>query len=537
MRMTHNLIAFAAAASLLAGCAGDDGTTTETKDAGGSVADASSSGGADSASSGGDTSTTGGEDGASSGGGTDATSSSGADATDGKKYQTCESAGDCVIASCAKTGFAADCEKACLGDSSPGAIQKAATLLTCAKEECVAKVCKDEEAKDIPGCVMDCMPTHCGAGLMLCLDDGKEGDKTCGDAMQCFENCGKPGEPPMKCMGTCINSLNKAGKAALKDVFTEMKKSGGFEECGAGCQLAMAKCINNGTWGTATCVESMTCIQKCDKGGTGEPTGSSSGSSSGGGGEGEKGDDGMCELGCVAKATEAGAKALADMASCFGDSEDETCPAKMLTCIDPQGPNTCAETFPCMQKCVADAMKAGEKGDIEGACSFQCLGKATKAGAMQFFAVAQTCDDGDKDGGETKPTDGGGSGGNDPEPPKMPEGATPTDLGPPPACIKSILACAGGAKGTDTCVEMLACIDTCEKAQPEGQDAGPACGMQCAGKSSQAAADSFIKLSECSHTCAKTCKEDKDPKACQGKCWTDTAGCMDAQKACSPPKS
>jgi len=542
------MIAFAAVSALvMGGCAGDDGGSDDKKTEDAGPADATADGGA-SSSSGGDasaSSSSGGDASASGSSGGDAgassSSSSGGDAG-GKTYKhnTCPALGDCVIIECAKAGFKEGCHAGCVTDAAPAVLQVGTPLLSCSQDKCIKGKCKD--AKNKAECVGTCMNEACGAQLLTCLDDPKaKGDKTCSDIGGCMEKCDKPSDGKVfSCNAKCLNSGDAAAKSAVKAMFKCMvdnpvdpKDPASKKKQEAACTKPLVQCLNNGTWGKATCGTTFVCFEKCDNGKDDKtdpkpPPGG--GKSPGGDNHGDKGDemDG-CTMKCLAASSEKGLDLFGKLGMCHGkkgkDGKDPDCSAELIACIDPQGPNTCGETFGCMGKCVEDAVKAGQKkGDAEGACSISCLGKATKDAAVAFWGLGKACEDGgDKSGS-------GGSGGGAP----MPGGATPVDMGPSPMCVDAVTKCANPS-GKDTCTQMLGCIDGCEK-KGGGDDNTLPCAIGCVAKADKAEVASFKKLAECQHTCAKGCMKDKNPKTCTDTCIAKDKGCADAAKKCVAPK-
>jgi len=532
MRIPIKLAAICTASLLAFGCGADEGDTKKddkTTDAGSSSgADgASSSSGADgaSSSSGADgASSSSGADGASSSSGGDAgaSSSSGGDAKTEAKHKTCSALGDCVLKDCGAKAFAADCEKQCLEDSSDAAIGAGAPLLTCVKEQCINKKCKDVTDPQKKGeCVMECMPAACGQHLFGCLESGKDGDKICGSAFECFDKCDEAKGPAFGCWAGCYNGLNADGKKGFKSIMDCAIKNGGFEskDTEKKCAKEFISCQLGGKWGTGTCGDTLQCMMMCDGGDKTEP--GKGGKQPGGDNHGDKKDDDECTGKCFAKGSETAFDGIMSLGAsdCLGEGmgNNPACADKLVTCLDPQGSNNCTKTLACTKECIIAAMKAGAKDDEAGAkCSFECIAKADPKGAKSYWAVAATCL-GDDDA------------------PDMPGGATPVDLGPTPMCVESAAKCVGAGGGGESCGKIMACASKC--GDGKDQFSGLECGLGCAAKASKDGIEDFKKHAECAHTCAKSCAKDKDSKACATTCWTNTKGCPEAKKACTPPKS
>ncbi len=488
MRMTQKWVAAVAASLLIFGCSDDGGDTKDTAtDAGASVADGTSSGG-DATSAGGDATSAGGD--ATSAGGDAASSSGGGDAAaGGKKYKTCPPLGDCVVMSCTKSGFEDGCEMACMKDASAEALASSATLLSCAKDTCIAKVCKD--AKDKTACLMDCMPNSCGPGLAMCLEDGapKDGKKPCVSITGCMDKCGSGKEPAFACLSKCVGEASPDARKLFAAFLKAVTDGGGADKCGMQCVMPMAMCFNNGTWGKDSCGGLLKCTDACKK------------------------DDDTCPVQCIAKGSEDAAKAFMGAGKCLGSTEAK-CIDPLLTCLDPKGEQTCTESFGCVGTCVAEKVKGGmDKDDAESVCLFDCIAKADKQAAKAFLGM-QVCDD-------KKPADGA----------PMPGKATGTDIGPSAACAQATMACGGAGAGQDSCGAMLQCVGACAAKK----DADPAwCMLQCAGKATKEAGAAFVTHQKCAHDGNKACKGDAVPDACMKKYWGDTKGCMEAKKSCTP---
>ncbi len=407
-----------------------------------------------------------------------------ADTTPPAKHQTCPALGDCVIAACAPGGFAEGCYTQCIADSSQGAVKLGLPLLGCVQEKCLP-TCKDSTE---PNCLNDCMGEQCINDLILCISDQPEptGSKTCMEAAGCFDDCESSGKPPFGCMAGCVAQTDKIGVDALKAVgqcMAQAAKDGkdGEEVCAA----EMIGCVTSGKAGEGKCIDFFGCQKACEAQ--------------------DKSDD-TCLFECLPKLTKEAQGQLLAAAPCFENGEgDETCPAKMLACIDPNGTETCVASFGCIGACT---QKAGKLED-PATCIFGCIANTSKDEAPLVLGLMQACDDGDK-----------------PEP--LPGDATPTeDPGPTKECLGAVFACAAPKETGDSCDKVMACTQACEK----GDGDGLGCGLGCAAKGAKAEVDKLVKLIGCQQDCNAVCKDSADEQ-CNGKCILQN--CPAEAAACVP---
>lgn len=289
-------------------------------------------------------------------GGTDATTVSdtaGGDAT-AAKYTTCAAVGDCVVEAC-KTN-AKDCEKACLAEGSAEAVGKAVPLLGCVQQECQLGLCKDSTET---GCVDDCTGKKCGVPLMACIDDGKAGTGSCGDATACFDTCNTAKGKPMTCYADCYNKLSATAKADLGKMVGCIATKGTPESC----VPEMFTCLLGGKSGDKGCHTAFGCMAGCS------------------------GDDSQgCLTKCAGELTKAGQAAFLAYLPCMGKDETPECKAKQVACIAPIGTDTCVQTMDCIGKCTT-----GEPGKDPGAgCLFECFHTAT-AESVALIESMKTC--------------------------------------------------------------------------------------------------------------------------------------------------
>lgn len=355
MNTTIRIIAIFAAATLAA-CGSDDTASTSSSSSG-ATDTASSSSGADgaSSSSGADgASSSSGADGASSSSGADATSSSsGADAATAAKYKTCATLGDCALKDCTAAKFADKCANTCIAAATAEAATTGGALLGCVQAKCVPS-CKDSKDAD---CLGDCIRGTCGGELLTCLDEGKNGDKTCmAGGLGCMEAC----KGAFECSAKCYNDLTKDAQGKFK---AAAACSG--NPFAAGCPEAMVGCIE--PKGTDKCWAGWGCINACPKDGEGDP-------------------ESKCMMGCIAKGSKDSAIELFKMMGVCAAEKPE-CLATMYDCQAPAGTDKCAATAECIGKCADDDKKFG--------CMFECVGKSTKDSATKVkdFLTCAAADD------------------------------------------------------------------------------------------------------------------------------------------------
>ena len=372
------------------------------------------------------------------------------------KYGTCAAVGDCVALACNPTPTAG-CEKACLGGGSQGALEKAIPMLTCIQDKCQNGKCKGSSD---PKCVSDCVGQMCTPELVGCIDDGTTGTGVCGDALGCFDTCNSAGGY-FACMGKCYSALSTTGKAALA-IYTSCagKAAGAGQDPQQACISELMSCMTGGKTGTKDCYEIFACQEKC-------PADNQT----------------ACMAGCLSDTTAAGQKAFIDAMPCFGDQSkmsDPVCAAKFMTCINPTGTKTCAQTLSCQGACPQPP--PGQSGSPS--CGFACMHDATPAAADAYLKISPC---GIQD--------------------KTPEQAQ--------ACMDAMIGCANPS-GTDNCGQILTCAQTC------GQNSGQDCLFGCLAKGSVAGATAFGKLMTCKDGCDAQCKGSTDPQcsnACMGsKC-------------------
>ena len=314
------------------------------------------------------------------------------------------------------TKFAAGCETKCLGDANAAALTPGAPLLSCTKATCLP-ACKD--SKD-PECVTDCMTEKCGADFFKCLDGGTDGAGICGDILGCADGCDGKTTGKFSCFAACFDKTSKAGK---KDFQAFMTCSSGPND--PDCGKEVVQCITGGKTGAKKCGEAMDCADKCDEvkgegakvacvgkcaaeveaastllfigaancGGTFTadcgpvlakclaPTGTDKcGDITKCVGACKDGDD-ACVQGCIAKGSEQSASDFFEFAlGC--DADLPTCAASFLTCMAPDGADTCAKAIQCVSDC--------PKGANESSCVQACVMKV-KATSAALLGPALTC--------------------------------------------------------------------------------------------------------------------------------------------------
>lgn len=376
--------------------------------------------------------------------------------------KTCAGVSDCVAAACATQ--TPDCEKACLGKASPSILPKAQAVFTCARDKCRSAVCKD--ATD-PACVATCTGNLCMDEVAACVDAGVYGADSCGDLEKCIEGCGAASDGYFTCMAECYASRSQDAAARFDAAVACSKRaasSGQPEE--QACKTEFEACIGPTARtppGTSTCYQGLGCASKC------------------------QGPDAQtCATKCVADMTAAAQTTFGSLQPCLGKADMMTnaaCIKALLACVAPSGKATCSQTMACQNNC-----EQGTDGCVES-----CLHDASAASAAAWFKIL--------------PCVGG------------------TPAGTPPSvatCSDALVACAAPS-GTDTCVQVVACMQAC----PAG---AMNCRIACIGKGSAATGATISTLLSCQSTCESQCKNDSDPM-CPGKCMgsacpAETSACI-----------
>ncbi len=409
--MMNRAACVALTAALAVACGGETDKSTGGTDTGATADGAASdaAGGSD-ATTGGDAAT-----------GSDATSGTDAGGTTDaggkpKTHQTCPAVADCVLAACAPTGFKDGCSDACLADAADAALAKGGPLLACAQKTCVP-ACKDSKDKD---CLSDCMSGKCGADFFNCMDDGKGGDKGCTHVLTCGQSCDADPSKEFSCNAACYNAMSAAGKTQLK-AFMGCMSTKKEEECIA----ETLTCVSEGKSGTKKCGEHLDCAEKCAdvKGdlaqlvctgkclqdvdakehtlyvgavacgadfdeGCGDvmaqciaPTGTDTCKVIVGCAAACKDDDDACVAGCFAKGSKSEA-ALAFEVALGCDNDQPNCGASWLTCMQPDGKNSCAASAKCVSDC--------DGNSDEATCIMTCLGEVKKA-SVDLLKPVLTC--------------------------------------------------------------------------------------------------------------------------------------------------
>ncbi len=469
------------------------------------------------------------------------------------KMQTCTEVGDCVIKACAPVGFKDGCTDACLAEGAleVAALQKVAPALSCVKEICLAKECKD--SKD-PKCLDECMGSKCLGPVLTCLDDGKTGDKPCPSIAPCMDACGLDKPNPFTCMNACVNSLDKKAKEQVNALAKCATDKGDVEMC----FMETVACFTGGKTGDKPCGHMVKCMEECEK---------------------AAGKDGgeTCAFKCLAEVDAEAQKLFGDIVAkgCPDKEDDPVCQGLELQCglHKVEGDQKCYQINGCIGECVVAAVKAaggklGEKemAEAQKGCFVQCLAKSTKKD-QGLFLTLKGCMDAEDD----KPCDKEGiacidpSGSNSCSQTATCLGAceelgedAPTPCaakclheakdvatagamnaaiescedGPDAKCVAAAKTC-GAPAGKGNCTGIMGCFNTCLSAKKDAN--GLLCAIGCLTPAAPAEADKFADLMICSNDCDTECDGKKDEDACTKTC--NESKCKKFSDACPAPKT
>jgi len=257
----------------------------------------------------------------------------------------------------------------CMNAASKPVLAEFKSMSKCFTHTCHGKICKSGDQK----CLGDCMWSRCAGFAIKCNADNKTGFKTCDTAFQCFDTC--KGDDAMNCLTKCYQGLSKSAQADFDGVWNCIGKSAAKDPFGA-CLAQVLECTSAGQSGKNTCLEMAMCADDCDS-------------------KKKPGDDGFaCTSKCYAQGTKTAQGEYKKLLACFsafdgGSGDPKVCSSGMVGCIKPKGTKTCPEIDPCGKACQ-------KTGKAEGACTFECLHKASPAEATKFVelmvCVGSKCD-------------------------------------------------------------------------------------------------------------------------------------------------
>lgn len=283
--------------------------------------------------------------------GADASTSN--DATSGvtAKYATCSSAMNCARVACT-ADVPTGCAQPCLDGASPAAQAGLKAFLDCIEGTCKAKLCPPG-AK--PGCLGQCITSHCGITAIKCAADGKVGTASCDAAFNCLGKC--ENAPDWNCGGACYAGLSSQAQSQL-DAMGNCAMASPKLDGGQTCPGELLTCASGGKSGFATCRETLTCFDKC----------------------GDNNDG--CGLACFQAAEAKAQVQFSAAANCNAQGGGPACVDPMLACIAPTGSKTCTDVIACMQQC----------GSKPAGCTLDCMGDGSPAEAgkvLQLFGCSE----------------------------------------------------------------------------------------------------------------------------------------------------
>ncbi|MSP93506.1 MAG: hypothetical protein EXR79_17225 [Myxococcales bacterium] len=385
------------------------------------------------------------------------------------KYTTCTGLLTCVQLACGEAG-APGCDAPCTSGASEAVSSKYGKFSGCMAAvgpSCTQK-CPAVPGKPGPDskCVNDCGMQSCGVLLLLCVTDGKTGDKPCSTAFTCQDTC----KDNFTCVQNCYASMTAQAQAQTEAfglcVVEAAKKGITGDKAFGECIGPLVQCMAGGAKGSATCSQAFDCYFTCSAGG---------------------GD----------------AKMLQCLGECYGKSN-----------LDAQSQFLTA--FKCM------ATQTAKSGPFAGPCSAPVLGCLSdfKSGAQSCAAVskcAQGCNfkttpglmcmgkcyaDGTKDGQKA-----------------WAEFMT-CDESVSQSCLDGLLACAAPS-GTKSCTETMACMGTCKE--------NATCFVDCVTKGTSVESKEAVGLFGCAekNKCKNSCEG--KPEGCMLNCFkTKCAATYDA---------
>lgn len=169
---------------------------------------------------------------------------------------------------------------------------------------------------------------------------------------------------------------------------------------------------------------------------------------------------------------------MACAATSSGSDAFKACPGQALQCVSGgvTGAAGCWDTLQCLNSCAKE----------DGGCAGTCYGKATGP-AQKALLAASAC----------------------------------FENGTDPNCPALLTECID-PKGTQSCVQVIACADKCKK-----DGGGDDCGLTCLLQASKAEAQKFLALAQCSDAPCKACSTDACKATCaKDKCPSQWSACL-----------
>ncbi len=277
-----------------------------------------------------------------------------------KKYQLCSKLIECAQSLCTiEPG--PKCYETCTNAASKSANSCLEPFRSCVFDDCVPKTCAN---KVTTACLGTCNE-KCGALALICMADGKSGDKSCSDNLACNQACDDikaKGQDDFACRVGCYQAASPAAQKQLNE-FYQCIFDGSDGNGGEGCMAKMLTCAADGSNGKLKCANVLSCIGKCP------------GSF----------DNASCLGTCYGKGTKLAQGQVAAMMTCYGEADKDpskkgTCYDELLNCSEPTGTSGCQDGFGCFGTC------AGGGGDPFG-CMVKCIGEMSPVEAKKFIDV------------------------------------------------------------------------------------------------------------------------------------------------------
>lgn len=220
--------------------------------------------------------------------------------------------------------------------------------------QCLGQVTKPGQAAFLN--MIDCLggsgiSPQCQGKFLACINPTGSGD--CYSGIGCVSACqSAPGgsKDGPDCLFKCAHAMSKTAAAEFLEA-SQCFGGGGTPEQQQVCSAKLVQCI--GATGTASCADTIGCVQACSK------------------------DDGTCMYGCIKNATSAAGSEAWSVLQCGSSGDSSKCLAMIGSCYG-KGTETCAQVLSCAAAC---------NGKPE--CGSACLGKGTSASATQGYLALQ----------------------------------------------------------------------------------------------------------------------------------------------------
>jgi hypothetical protein len=223
----------------------------------------------------------------------------------------------------------------------------------------------DAQCKGESVCRATCIKYTCNTAKTICAVDGKSGQKTCGEAMACFETQCK-GNNDIACAATCGADASDQAKQQLYALF-QCGQSAQGQGALLGCTQQVLACYGTSDQGTGSCLQGAICADACLSSG--------------------EGFEEACLGQCHAATLVTGQPALVAMIGCMLKSPGGSgfCANQIAGCITQTGTASCLDVAACAWAC--PAQQAGS------ACVLGCLAQGAAGQAQAFLAVDKCIDE------------------------------------------------------------------------------------------------------------------------------------------------